>query len=193
MVVIRRMREEERPAVEKLVVASMRSRYGCNAYPLPDLVLVAVRRRTIGGAIAISLRETEPLPLESIYEIDQTSLPAGFSWRESAQFGRWVALFPGIGPLLFLAAMRYAEKHGCRWGIGEMKPAVRRRLARLGLTTKRLAGVPILSRIPASVLPYYTSPPAPSLYGVVVRDAITFLEQYVAQVDWHAGVIFEHC
>jgi hypothetical protein len=182
MVLIRRMREDERDCIALFVNQIMQSQYHCNAHALPEVVFLALRSREPVGAIALSLGVDGTLPIEEIYVLDYRTFPQIYERAKVVQLGRWIATMPNISEALFCVAVRYAMGRGCRWGIGEMKPKVVRRFRRMGMKVIPLSGEPNIKNIPPDVLPYYLLPPAPAAYLIILREAERALAKRVASL-----------
>ena len=161
MFTIRFMQEEEREEVTSLVHAIMRRQYHCDAYPLPETVLIGRENGILVGAMAMSFPGKGRFPLEETYALDYDTFPDKFDRAVTIQLGRWVATIPGIAEPLLHAAVGRALARGCTVAIGEVKPKIARRYAMLGLKLFPLSGEILFDRIPRAVLPYYLLPPPP--------------------------------
>src|SRR5690242_17921543 len=120
--IVRLIEEKERGLVASLVNKMMRERYHCDAYELPEYVLVANRDKDICGVMALSIGGDKPFPLEVIYDLNYNRFPGPFCRQEIVQLGRWIVTVPGIAETLFHASTLYALRRKCIWGIGEIKP-----------------------------------------------------------------------
>ena len=179
MIIIRKMEERERDRVAAFVQRTMHKRYGSDAYALPELVFTAWRGEELLGAMALSTSNGEPFHLEQTYALDYRTFPAVFERAKIVQLGRWVAKVPNVAEALFYNAVVHALKKGYEWGIGEVKPQVARRFARMGIRVIVLSGEPILESIPPGALPYYLIPPPPVPAAIVLADVCAALRKKV--------------
>lgn len=181
------MKENERDEVGRFVDRTMRERYGSEAYALSEIVFTAWqsgedRRRELLGAMALAMSHGKPFHLEEIYALDYRTFPDIFERTRIVQLGRWTANVPGISGALLYAAILYARHHGRSWGIGEVKPWVARRFARMGIAVTVLSGSPTFANIPKGALPYYLKPPAPVPAAIVLAQAEAALRAKVVRL-----------
>ena len=165
--------------VAAFVQRTMHERYGSDAYALPELVFTAWRGNELLGAMALSTSDGEPFHLEQTYAIDYGTFPTVFERTKIVELGRWAAKVPNIAETLFYNAIVYALKCGYEWGIGEVKPQVARRFARMGIQIIVLSGKPVLKNIPVGALPYYLVPPPPVPVAIALADACAVLRKKV--------------
>lgn len=154
------MQNHERQEIESFVHAVMQKTYGCNAYPLPERVLIARSSGDLTGAIAISEPSENSLPIEWFYEIDEKSFPGGGRPQANAmiQFGRWIGKTPSVAEILMREAVHYSLNKHYEWAISEVKPQVKRRFRQLGIELIVLRGTLRWERVPEAIRPYYTEP-----------------------------------
>lgn len=179
MIIIRTMEESERDSISSFVQRAMHERYGSDAYALPEFVFTAWQSDELLGVMAFSTSHGEPFHLERTYALDYDTFPTVFERNKIVQLGRWVAKIPNVAELLLYNAVAYALNEGYEWGIGEVKPPVVRRYARLGVRVIPLKGEPILEDIPAGALPYYLMPPRPVPAAIALADACEALRKKV--------------
>lgn len=179
MVIIRIMEESERDLVSLFVQRTMYERYGSDAYALPEFVFTAWQDGELMGVMAFSTSHGEPFHLEHTYALDYDTFPGVFERTKIVQLGRWVAKVPNIAEQLLYGAITNALNRGYEWGIGEVKPQVARRYARLGVKVILLKGEPILNKIPPGALPYYLVPPRPMPAAIALADACGALRKKV--------------
>jgi len=160
-VVINVMVEAEREEVSRFVHNTMQRTYGCDAHALPSFVLVARQSGALVGSVALAFDAAGTFPLEVVYALDENDFPIGCNRADVVQFGRWAASKKGISEVLLYCAIAHALARGFLWGMSEVKPAVARRFAQLGLRLHVLPARANLGCVPAAVLPYYLSPPPP--------------------------------
>jgi hypothetical protein len=181
MITVRPMREDERNIVSCFVQRIMRKQYHCDPHPLPAAVFVGFRGDALVGAMALSLSDGEPFPLEEIYALDCGAFPKGFERTKTVELGRWVAAIPNLSEVLVYATITYALLKGCEWGIGEVKPKVVRRFSRMGLRIVQLSEAPVPELVPAAVRPYYLLPPPPLLCALFLPEAALVLQTKIMQ------------
>lgn len=179
---IRHMKEDERNQVACFVAQMMRERYGSEAYMLPELVYTAWYKDGLLGAMAVATSNGEPFHLENLYALDYRTFPDVFDRLKIVQLGRLAAKAPNISGALIYACILDALRSGHAWGIGELKPYVARRFARMGVTIHVLSGKPVLENIPADALPYYLVPPSPMPAAMSLAHAEAALRPKVASL-----------
>ncbi|MCL4529400.1 MAG: hypothetical protein M1282_08310, partial [Chloroflexi bacterium] len=97
-----------------------------------------------------------------------------------AELGRFAVRVPGIAEGLLYAAILHASRYGCVWGIGEVKPAMMRRYAKMGVVVMPIEGEPIIENVPPGARPYY-APPAPQLAAIAFAHTAMALQEKVVQ------------
>ena len=171
MITVRQMNEDERGRVGIFVQNIMREQYGCDAYALPRVVFSAWRDDELVGAMGLSMSDGAPFSLEKSYALDYRTFPEVFDRTKIVELGRWSVTVPHVSEALMCVAICYALQNRREWGIGEIKPQVARRFARMGIAVTALHGEPILDAIPEGVRPYYLLPPRPSPHVIMLADA----------------------
>ena len=185
------MKENERSVVARFICQAMRERYGSEAYALPEIVFTAWCGGELLGAMALSMSGGEPFHLEKTYALDRDVFPGVFDRTKIAQFGRWAAKAPDVSEALVYAAVLYALHHHCVWGIGEVKPYVARRFARMGINVVALSGAPIIANIPIGAIPYYLVPPPPLPVTIVLAQAEAALRARVTPLMAEGAVVLQ--
>lgn len=174
------MQKYERNNTTLFIQRIMHEQYHCEPHALPETVFIALRDDELVGAMALSISEGGPLPLEETYALDYRTFPGKFSRSEVVQLGRWVATVADLSRALFYASVLHALERGRTWGVGEIKPKVARRFAQMGIHVFPMSGRPNLANIPAGVLPYYLLPPSPIPSAIILVDAERALREKVA-------------
>ncbi len=101
-------------------------RHGCKPPPAPEILFAAYDQcQKLIGTIALDFSKAgQPLPLEKIWEFDQTKIPFPFIREEIAQYGRWMSDLPGLSIMLLYVATVFAITRKKKYFFAETKPKI---------------------------------------------------------------------
>ena len=146
----------EKRAVDAFVARAYWKAFGTRPQPARTYAAAMRGGRPVGCLGHVQAGPSGWFPVERVYRLDRAELPLPITAGNTVEFGRFVALQPGLTPVLVYAGIRFALGAGKEYGILEYTDAVHAIVERLGLTLCSLPdATACLDAVASGDLPYY--------------------------------------
>ncbi len=164
----------------------MRKAYGSTPPDIENAKLfIAIHNREIIGSVATEYgTDGASLPFERLFDLGDSPLPYPYAREKFVYYSRWTSAGPGAGPIVWLAASRYALEHKREGSVAMIKIFVQEQFLKFGC---KWAPIPDARIRPEAIAPgdhhYFFDGPPPYPCMGRIEEQIRELPGYVGKLE----------